>query len=146
MAKSRERLRARELRRGGKSIREIAKKLNVSKGTVSLWCRDIVLTEEQVENLMQRDIVGGCMGRMRAWEWHRQEKKSREACYHAIGYTRFNKITNNDLYFIGLALYWSEGSKRDRRLLLTKLVRYYRNTSNTIYQNNNYSFKMEKTI
>jgi AcrR family transcriptional regulator len=36
MAKSKEKLLAREMGRGGESIREIAKKLGVSKGSASL--------------------------------------------------------------------------------------------------------------
>ncbi len=45
MAKSREKQLARVLRREGKSIREIASVLKVSKGSISLWCRDIVLSK-----------------------------------------------------------------------------------------------------
>lgn len=119
MAKSKERLLAREMRRGGESIREIAKKLQVSKGSASLWCRDIVLTEEQVKKLLDRDIVGGIVGRMRAWEWHRQEKRTRYIKHHDIGHKKIDNLTERDLFLIGLSLYWSEGSKNDGRVLLT---------------------------
>ena len=119
MAKSRERLLARELRRKGESFGEIAKKVGVAKSTASLWCRDIVLTEGQIEALFQRDVVGGILGRTRAWEWHRKEKRDRYRRFHKLGYHMFSSITEKELYLIGLALYWSEGSKRDGRVLLT---------------------------
>jgi len=48
MAKSILRLKARELRQEGESIIVIAKKLSISKGTISKWCRDMVLSEEQL--------------------------------------------------------------------------------------------------
>lgn len=129
MAKSRERLLARELRKKGESIREIAKQLSVSKGSASLWCRDIILSKSQVEKLLTRENVGGAIGRMKAWEWHREEKRRRFARLHKIGYGEVRVSNNNDLFLLGLAIYWSEGSKNDGRVLLTNsdpyMIRLY---------------------
>ncbi len=47
MAKSELKIQARALRLQGKRIKEIANELGVSKGSVSIWCDDIVLTPEQ---------------------------------------------------------------------------------------------------
>ena len=49
MAKYKEKIKAQELRERGRSIKEITKTLNVSKGSVSVWCRDIKLTKKQIE-------------------------------------------------------------------------------------------------
>ncbi len=119
MAKGREKLLARKMRRGGESIRAIAKSLGVSKGSVSLWCRDIVLSREQVLRLVKRDVAGGMLGRMKAWEWHKQEKRERYKKYHTLGYGAVVKLGEYELFLTGLALYWAEGSKRDGRVLLT---------------------------
>ncbi|MBI2641647.1 response regulator transcription factor [Candidatus Roizmanbacteria bacterium] len=54
MAKSQKKLVARKQRREGKSIKEIAKNLDVSPGSVSVWVRDIFLTENQIKNLQKR--------------------------------------------------------------------------------------------
>lgn len=51
MAKSKEKLEAINLRKKGQSIKYIAKTLSVSIGSVSLWCKDVVLTEEQLKIL-----------------------------------------------------------------------------------------------
>ena len=51
MAKFKERIQARKLRKDGKSVKEIAQSLNVSKGTVSLWVRDIILSVKQLERI-----------------------------------------------------------------------------------------------
>jgi predicted transcriptional regulator len=51
MAKSVIRLQARELRKSGLGIKTIAHQLGVSSSTVSLWSRDIKLTEDQIKNL-----------------------------------------------------------------------------------------------
>ncbi len=129
MAKGRERLLARELRRKGESIGEIAKQLRVSKGSASLWCRDIVLSKSQVEKLLERERVGSAEGRMKAWEWHREEKRQRFKQLHEIGYKEVGVSNANDLFLLGLAIYWSEGSKNDGRVLLTNsdphMIRLY---------------------
>ena len=49
MAKYKEKIEARKMRIGGISIDKIALKLKVSKSSVSLWCRNILLTPEQIE-------------------------------------------------------------------------------------------------
>lgn len=49
MAKSKEKNKALILRQNGESIKDIAKRLKISKSTVSLWCRDIKLTSEQIK-------------------------------------------------------------------------------------------------
>lgn len=119
MAKSVERLSARELRRGGASIREIAAKLGVAKSSVSLWCRDVVLSASQIEKLLHRENVGNMQGRMKAWEWHRREKRVRQAQWYKDGYEKIDVLSKQELFVMGLALYWSEGSKHDGRVLLT---------------------------
>jgi len=45
MAKTQQKLAAIKLRLQGNSIADIARQLQVSKSTVSHWCRDIVLTQ-----------------------------------------------------------------------------------------------------
>lgn len=54
MAKFKEMVQVRELRRNGESIGVIARKLDVSKSTVSYWCSDIGLSEEQIRKLAAR--------------------------------------------------------------------------------------------
>lgn len=111
MAKSRERLLARELRRKGESIREIAKQVPVARSTISLWCRDIVLTKEQLDALVVRDRLGGARGRVVAAELAKKRKNERVAFNENVGFERIGKISNRELFLIGIALYWAEGSK-----------------------------------
>ena len=52
---------ARTLRRNGRSVKEIEKKLGVARSSVSVWVRDIKLTEEQKSRLKQKiSDNGGC--------------------------------------------------------------------------------------
>jgi transposase-like protein len=59
MAKILEREKARVYRHKGKSIAEIAKSLDVSKSTVSYWCRDIVLSSQQIKQLQLKSRHAG---------------------------------------------------------------------------------------
>lgn len=111
MAKSHERLLARELRRKGESIREIVKQVSAVQSTVSAWCRDIVLTKEQIEALVVRDRSGGAKGRLVAAELAKKQKNERVTFNKNAGFNRIGKISNRELFLIGIALYWAEGSK-----------------------------------
>jgi transposase len=56
--KAKERAEARSWRQQGRSIKEIAKRLLVSKGSVSAWVSDIELTEEPIRLLEERQQKG----------------------------------------------------------------------------------------
>lgn len=64
MSKGKEKLQALQFRRKGESITDIANKLNVSKGVVSLWCQEIVLTTSQKKKLKKKQNEAGHSGRM----------------------------------------------------------------------------------
>src|SRR3989344_4300706 len=55
MAKSDLKLKAKEMRLAGESIKKIAEILDVSSSSVSLWCRDIKLNSEQIAELERRN-------------------------------------------------------------------------------------------
>jgi len=75
MAKFKEKNKAIQLRKSGKSIGEIANQLNVSKSVVSLWCRDIALTKKQIDALHKKMMVGSYKGRMIYLERIRKRRK-----------------------------------------------------------------------
>ncbi|HEU0085554.1 MAG TPA: hypothetical protein VFQ59_01185 [Candidatus Paceibacterota bacterium] len=111
MAKYDKKIEARKMRANGMSIVVIAKALEVSKSAVSLWCRDILLSSEQIEKLKKQK--GSVMGRWMGAESNR--KKKRDAINNANdwGKQHVEKISKKELLLIATALYWSEGSKSD---------------------------------
>lgn len=119
MAKSKEKLEARVLRRNGESIGLIAKKVGVSKSSVSLWCGDIVLTREQRERLVENDRRGGAVGRSRAAISIKNERLSRLAEYMHKGERMIGQMSARDIFIAGVALYWAEGNKKNRRLVFS---------------------------
>lgn len=111
MAKSLERIQATRLRRSGKSVKEIAKELGVSPGSVSIWTRDIVLTESQRKFLQDRQIASGHKGRMMGTEANRKKKKIRISIAKAEAEEKIKNVSKQNLFWTGLGLYWGEGVK-----------------------------------
>lgn len=113
MAKSKLRLEAREQRKKGLGIKTIAHKLGVSSSTVSLWCRDISLTSEQIKELERRskDPHYG-----RRYAYSQAQKNARILKTTTLweeGRKEVGFMTKRDLFITGIALYWAEGFKKD---------------------------------
>lgn len=107
--KAKEREDARRLRsEDGLSVGEIARRLGVSRGTSSLWLRDVELTDEQKLRLIERGRTSpGQLNGSKAIK--EQARKQREA-YQLAG----REMVRNDSdigYRILCSLYWAEGDK-----------------------------------
>lgn len=111
MSKSDKKLEALSLRRQGNSIKDIAKALNVSRSTVSVWCQEVSLTEAQKEYLFNKQVSAGNAGRQKGAEVNRQKRIAAldEAALFAD--KRIKVVSKEQLLFIGLGLYWGEGIK-----------------------------------
>jgi transcriptional regulator with XRE-family HTH domain len=116
MAKFKEKIKARELRRKGESMKEIAKKLKVSKGTVSIWCRDIKLTKKQAKRLKEKMIKAGHKGRIKGAKIQRERHLRKVKELKKQGIERVNKLNKRDLLIAGIALYWGEGDRKDNMI------------------------------
>ncbi len=117
MAKFEIKIKARELRRTGVSILEISRQLSIAKSTVSLWCRDIFLTEDQKETLLKNKSWAGSRGRLLGAEANRQKRENTIEQSKAWAGSLLGAMNQRDLLITGVALYWAEGSKTDRRFI-----------------------------
>ena len=108
MAKSRQKIKARQLRKQGRSIKEIAKLLNISKGSASIWCRDIELTKRQTEALYQNMLKGNYAGRIKGARMQKERKEKKIRYYIEKGLKEISKLNKRELFIAGLALYWGE--------------------------------------
>lgn len=116
MSKSIERLEAIKLRRQGKSIKWIANELRVSPGSVSLWCRDVRLSKQQVLQLEKqgKDPFYG-----RRLEYSLKQKLLRDAKVERLlseGIKEVGALNKRELLLVGTALYWAEGYKKDSQV------------------------------
>jgi len=98
------------LRKNGFSIKDIAKKLDISTSTASIWCRKTNLTSKQKKKLEIRKsrkldkflkmVQKQKLGRLKA------NNKIQGKAYKEIG-----NFSKRDLLIAGVALYWAEGFK-----------------------------------
>ena len=96
-----------QLRLQGVSVRDIATQLKVSKGTVSIWVRDVQLTEAQIETLKEKQRHNS--GRIKGAQANRERFKTLRIGYQAAG--RENAKAGRPLHLAGCMLYWAEGAK-----------------------------------
>lgn len=99
---------ARRMRRDeGLSLNEIAARLQVSKSSVSLWARDIVLTEPQIAQLTAQNPLYN--GQLRSSQLSKERSRAVRAGYQEAG--RLRARQGDPLHMAGCMLYWAEGSK-----------------------------------
>ncbi|MEK7519492.1 MAG: hypothetical protein AAB565_01770 [Patescibacteria group bacterium] len=128
MAKTKERNLALKFRREGKSIKDIARKIKVSKGTVSLWCRDVFLSESQIVKLREKMIKGGYEGRLKGARMQYEQRIEREKEFREHGLKKIGRLSERDFLIAGTALYWGEGQKKGREVRVSnsdpELIRF----------------------
>jgi transcriptional regulator with XRE-family HTH domain len=125
MAKSKEKILARKLRKNGLSMKEISQRLKVSKGSISLWCSDIELTKKQIQILHDKMVRGSYIGRMIGTQIQKDKKRrSIEECL-LQGKRDIPILKKRELFIAGLGLYWGEGSKKSA-------VRFYNSDPNAV--------------
>lgn len=113
MAKPRERIKAQELRKSGESIKNIAKQLKVSPGTVSLWCRDVQLSPEQIRELERKARDPHYGRRLEYSRAQRRKRELKEKRFWKQGVKEVGELSNRELFLVGVGLYWGEGFKKD---------------------------------
>ncbi len=112
MSKIKEKEQALMMRKSGNSIADIAKKLKVSKSTVSYWCRDIVLSKRARENIIRASKNKSTEGILRYTESLRQKRILQTDEDIERGASLVGNLSARDILCIGLGLYWGEGYKR----------------------------------
>ncbi|MEK7185530.1 MAG: helix-turn-helix domain-containing protein [Patescibacteria group bacterium] len=113
--KNLEKQKAVALRQKGESVKHIAKTLGVSKGSVSLWVRNVELTRKQIAKLKDNSHTTVSIEKRRVARLKNESQKRQFFIDRAK--KDIKKISRNDLMLIGTALYWAEGRKRGKRIL-----------------------------
>lgn len=116
MTKSKLRQEAQKLRSDGLGIKTIAYQLGVSSSTVSLWCRDIKLTPEQIKELERRARDPFYGRRLQNVIRQKQKRLDKIKELKEQGIREIGNLTSREYFLIGIALYWAEGFKKDHRL------------------------------
>ena len=107
-SKAKEKDRAIQLRRQGKTYSEILREISVAKSTLSLWLRSVGLATEQKQRLTKRKLEAAMRGAI-ARRTHRLQQVQDLV---EVGLSDVGRLSDRELWLIGVALYWAEGSKQ----------------------------------
>jgi len=106
----------RDLRRAGLSYGEIMELIYVKKSTLATWCREVRLTDEQIDAIKERrapepgkDLSGVPR--------NTQHKRHREiALIQAQAGLEAEHLVEDPFWVAGVSMYWGEGSKATKHL------------------------------
>ncbi len=104
-----EKKRAIRMRQSGQSIKEIARTLNVARSSVSIWVRNVALTVEQRKLLTLRGYSVDAIEKRRIVRIQGTKLRHQRTMDEAG--KMIKRISQRELWLIGVALYWGEGGK-----------------------------------
>ena len=99
------------LRKEGRTYREILHEVPVAKSTLSLWLRSVGLSVPQQQRITQARIDAA----LRGAQSRRRVRLKEVSDSVAQGIKDVGTLSNRELWLIGIALHWSEGSKQNLR-------------------------------
>jgi len=100
-----------QMRRDGKTYREILLTVPVAKSTLSEWFKSVELAKSQKQRLTQKRKDAALRGALA-----RRNNRLAEVKHEMrAGTEEVKNITERKLWLIGIALYWAEGSKQNER-------------------------------
>ncbi len=100
------------LRKKGCSYNEILQRVPVARSTLSLWLRDVPLSEEERRLLKHRTSEGALKGRLKAAAAHRSDREERDRKMFEEMRTKYASHKSDPFFVAGIILYWAEGAKR----------------------------------
>jgi hypothetical protein len=102
------RAKARELRAQGLDYEDIAAELHVSKGSVSLWVRDLPVPERLSYEETRKRANEGVQA---YWEAEREARTAQRAAACERAAAQIGELTDREVLIAGSIAYWCEGSK-----------------------------------
>jgi len=107
MNKSKEKIKAVQLRKKGLTYNEILKQVPVAKSTLSLWLRDVGLAKAQYQVLTAKRKKAQRLGA----EARRAQRIERTEEIYRQSEMEIGKLSKRELWLMGAMLYWAEGAK-----------------------------------
>ncbi len=108
--KTEEKIRAIALRKQGLSYNEILREVPVAKSTLSVWLKDVGLAKAQRQALTLKRKAA----QVKAQEACRNARIARQTRTIESARKEIRSISKKELWLIGIALYWAEGSKQKK--------------------------------
>jgi hypothetical protein len=103
-----------DLRRLGLSYSEIQKHISISKDTISRWCKNISLSDDQLQKLLLRKKNGGIKGSLIGAKVLQKRREEQTLSLYTSSRKEIGRLSGRDEFIAGIALYAAEGTKTDR--------------------------------
>ncbi|MEU9102333.1 hypothetical protein [Streptomyces sp. NPDC048361] len=97
--------RARQLRTQGMTYDQIQVELGCSKSSISLWVRDLPKPEPRYTEAERHALMHQGLARLRAAQ-DEERRETKAAARDEVG-----KLSDRELFLVGVGLYWAEGAK-----------------------------------
>ena len=101
-------------RKLGFSYKEIMRFYPLAKSTVSDWCKDIELTDRQIQRLQERKKQGSYTAGLKGSKANQERRAKEVRQIKESAKSEVPLLMNNSLWIAGLMLYWAEGNKSRR--------------------------------
>lgn len=108
-----------KLRREGHSYREINKLTKVSKSTIGNYCKDVELSDIQIQKLINNKKNGLSKATVLGSQSNRNKRIFQESQLLKKGVEDIGKMSQRDKFITGIALYQGEGSKTNNAIEFT---------------------------
>lgn len=106
------------MRRKGKTYAEIRQTIHVAKSTLSVWFREVKLSAPQKQTITKKRLAAARRG-----AFARKESRLREESeLLSSGIRDVPTLTKKELWLIGVALYWAEGSKQRSKSVSERIM------------------------
>lgn len=107
-----------QLRKNGQSYSQIASLVKVSRSTLSLWLRNVLLTKRSQEILNSRRREGQLKGGLVKREF--REAKETQILENAS--QEIKNLSSRELWLLGTLAYWCEGAKQKEGNISARVV------------------------
>lgn len=98
-----------KLRKQGVAMGDIARKLDVSKSSVSVWVRDVKLSQKQLKQLNANGHSVAAIEKRRISRLRNLKNKRNKITEEAVKEAK--KLQESPLWCIAVSMYWGEGGK-----------------------------------
>jgi len=110
---------AKSLRKKGYSYGKIQAITGLSKGTISLCCRDIALSNTQIEKLALNKKRGQLIASIKGAKSNQLKRINSEKTLLDEGVKQIGEISTRDRFIFGISMYQAEGSKTNNAVEFT---------------------------
>lgn len=100
-------------RKKGVSLFDLSEKYGLAKSTISLWCRNTILSKHAQDIIRKKWFENTAAARAKGSSKNKQKRVDSIKREFDVAKSMIGSTSYRDLLVIGISLYWAEGSKKE---------------------------------